>query len=654
MNLAGLLGGSSTAVVVPKVKVGYPIGIPLLPNVAPKLIRTVVDTHLHLPDMFELTFLDLEGTLVDDAKLKIGAKVEISAGPANSDDTESLIKGEVTSIEAICQHSAIYTIVRGYEKAHRLQRAKRTRTFVNMKDSDIAEQVAGDAGLDIGKVDPTSTTHDHIAQVSQTDWEFLTQRAREIGFETGVVGGEFFFRKASGRKDKGGGLGGAVAAVADAAASALGLSTGKLTFKDNLITFLPRLSAANITPDVEVRVWDAKAARVAVGKTAAASGTATIKGQEPAALAKSFTDGLIPPLPSLPSLPPIPGLPKIDFGVAPSNTAYVVVDRPLAAGSAADSAAEEAAKGLADHVASTFAEAEGDAVGDPKIQAGKEVEIAGVPKQFAGKWIVTNARHVFDAEENGYHTRFWVSGRQDRSLLGLTAGTASHERSSTMHGLVCGVVTNVKDPDKKGRVKFGLPWLSPNYESDWARVIQAGAGRRSGLLFLPEVGDEVLIGFEFGDPRRPYVIGGLLNDNTDYGHLGSAVDGSGAVTQRGMATPAGNRLLFTDDLPPGPPGALPPNKSAIVLGTKDDKLALSIDQVSGKVTLSCNPTPPVSKTASGSLTIECGGLGAITIKGGVGGIKLETDGRLELSGKMGVKIESTAITEVKGSLLKLN
>lgn len=195
--------------------------------------------------------------------------------------------------------------------------------------------------------------------------------------------------------------------------------------------------------------------------------------------------------------------------------------------------------------------------------------------------------------------------------------------------------------------------MSPSFESDWARVIQAGAGPRSGALFLPEVGDEVLIGFEFGDPRRPYVLGGLINSNTDYGALSSSVSGSGAVNERGFATPAGNRLLFTDDLPPGPPGQ-PPIKSSMVLGTKDDKLAITIDQVAGTITLSCNPAPPASKSAAGSLTIECPGLGAISIKAGTGGLKLETDGQLELNGKMGVKIESAGTTEIKGLAVKLN
>lgn len=650
MTLGGLLGGGDdTAIVWPSVKVGKLIGIPLLPNVLENLVRAVVDTHLHLPDMFELTFLDEEGTVVNDAGLTIGSTVEISAGAADSSSTETLIKGEVTSIEAICQEGVVYSIVRGYEKAHRLQRAKRTKTFLNMKDSEIASQVAQDAGLETGTVEETSVAHDHIAQIAQTDWDFLQQRAREIGYETGVVAGKFFFRKASGRKDGGGGL---LGGVVDALASMVGLGPKKLTFTDNLHTFLPRLSAANLTPDVEVRVWDPKDARVAVAKADAATGTASIDDQEPAKLAKSFTDGLIS-LPSLPPMPSIPGMPSLNLGQQASNTAYLVVDRPLGVGPAADTAAEAAAKGVADHIASTFAEAEGDATGDPKIQAGAEIEIAGVPEQFCGKWFVTNARHVFDGDEAGYHTRFWVSGRQNRSLLGLTSnGTQAKERG--FGGLVCGIVTNLKDPDKLGRVKVALPWLAPNYESDWARVVQFGSGAATGALFLPQVGDEVLVGFEFGDSRRPYVLGGLINSKSDYGELKNAVSGSGVVTKRGLATPAGNQLTFTDELPPGPPGSLPPMQSKIQLGTKGDKIGLVIDQVAGTVTLACNGKPPETKSPNGSLTIECADMGGITIKGGMGGVKIETDGQLELNGKLGVKIESNAVVEVKGSLIKLN
>ena len=383
-------------------------------------------------------------------------------------------------------------------------------------------------------------------------------------------------------------------------AGALGLGGGtELTFKQNLITFLPRITGANITPEVEVRVWDPKKAEVVVGKAKAETGTATVE-DKPAKLADSF-GGFQLPIP----IPPIPlealGLPS--FGVAPSNNAYVVTNRPLAIGPNASAAADEAALGVAEHIASSFAEAEGVANGHPDIQAGKSVTIKGVPAPFAGKWIVTQAKHIFDEhQEAGYITRFFVSGRHDRSLLGLTSGGCSPRTRAQINGLVCGVVTNNNDPDNLGRVKVALPWLSPTFETDWARVVQFGLGRQSGALFLPEVGDEVLVGFEFGDARRPYVIGGLINGNTKVTLGGNAVKKQGMPAWSSNGASCQRRATSccsTTSSPPPAGASAPPTTSAITLGTKDDKIMLKIDQVAGTIDLICEPVPPTARRRPG-------------------------------------------------------
>jgi len=84
-------------------------------------------------------------------------------------------------------------------------------------------------------------------------------------------------------------------------------------------------------------------------------------------------------------------------------------------------------------------------------------------------------------------------------------------RSGRIHGVVVGLVTNNKDPDKLGRVKVKFPWLSDADESSWARVAAPMAGNQRGAFFLPEVDDEVLVAFEHGDVRFPYVLGALWN-----------------------------------------------------------------------------------------------------------------------------------------------
>lgn len=86
------------------------------------------------------------------------------------------------------------------------------------------------------------------------------------------------------------------------------------------------------------------------------------------------------------------------------------------------------------------------------------------------------------------------------------------------YGVYPALVSDIADPDGQGRVKITLPW-SPDtqgarYEA-WARIATLMAGKQRGSWFIPDVNDEVLVAFESGDPRRPYVLGGLWNGSDD-------------------------------------------------------------------------------------------------------------------------------------------
>jgi uncharacterized protein involved in type VI secretion and phage assembly len=84
------------------------------------------------------------------------------------------------------------------------------------------------------------------------------------------------------------------------------------------------------------------------------------------------------------------------------------------------------------------------------------------------------------------------------------------------YGVYPALVSDIKDPDNMGRVKVTLPWSpdtgSGRYEA-WARVATLMGGSNRGTWLIPDANDEVLLVFEGGDPRRPYVIGGLWNGN---------------------------------------------------------------------------------------------------------------------------------------------
>jgi phage protein D len=590
--------------------------------------RVMVDSNSHLPDMFEITVRDNGQNALTGTGIAVGVPIEIWAGAPSGSSAAQLILGEVTAIEGVFDRWLARTIVRGYTRDHRLQRARRSRTFLNVKDSDIARQVASQAGLTIGDIEETRATHDHVAQVNQTDWEFLAWRARAIGCEFGMTAGKFTFRKAI---------------------SATGPTPAiPLAYPQLLREFRPRVTAGNLAAESEVRVWDPLAAKAVSSKTQTTSGTAHLTSTTPARLANSTAPATRPT-----SADGNPALGSL--GPAPSEQARVESGWPLAVGTAIDPVAAEAMAGVAEHVGSTFAEADGEAVGDPRLVAGAVLDIFGLPATFTGKWVITSARHVLDHE--GYHTFFTVSGRQDRSVLALASGAASRPAPPAIPGLVCGIVSSLGDPLRKGRVKVTLPWLSPGFESDWAMVAQAGAGKRSGALLLPEVGDEVLVGFEFGDPHRPYVLGGIVNNNSTYQLGGPPVETTGQTAEvvwRGFCSPSGNRIAFHDQMPPGD-GQAPPRASNLVLGTKNANLALTIDQVAGTVTLTCKPTPPDSRSAAGHLSIQCGDNGTIDISTGQGGtINVDAGAALALKAQTSVKIESSGPVEIKGNPIKLN
>ena len=82
------------------------------------------------------------------------------------------------------------------------------------------------------------------------------------------------------------------------------------------------------------------------------------------------------------------------------------------------------------------------------------------------------------------------------------------------YGVYPALVIDIVDPDGQGRVKVSLPW-SPDSDGAayevWARLATMMAGNNRGTWFIPDVDDEVLVMFEAGDPRHPYVVGALWN-----------------------------------------------------------------------------------------------------------------------------------------------
>jgi uncharacterized protein involved in type VI secretion and phage assembly len=110
------------------------------------------------------------------------------------------------------------------------------------------------------------------------------------------------------------------------------------------------------------------------------------------------------------------------------------------------------------------------------------------------------------------------------------------------YGVAAGLVTKNDDPNKLGKIKITFPWLPDDNETDWIRMTTFMAGSEMGGIFLPEVGDEVLVAFEHGDLNRPYVIGALWNGKAKPPEADYIKNNIRKIRSR-----SGHEIIFNDD-----------------------------------------------------------------------------------------------------------
>lgn len=552
------------------------------------LYAVTVESNLNQPDMFTLMFRDAERVVLQKTNVKIGSKVTVTAFSELSAAGDKLLAGEVTALEIEHDTTGTFTVIRGYDLSHRLFRGRTTESYQNVKYGDVVKKVAQRAGLTPGKVDNGGPVHTMVAQTNLSDWQFLQGLARELGYELAIADGKLDFREPT--SSSGGPSGGDLGAAPQPL---------ELVMGSHILRLHAIVTAAEQVPEVEVRGWDPKQKQVVTATAPAKAETATLT-LKPADLAQTFNSQKL-----------------VGTGVPYATQPEV----------------DAAAQAMASHMGGSFAEMDGVARGNAKLKAGTAISVSLIGDQFDGKYTLTSARHIYNPHD-GYTTAFTVSGRNQRSLLGLASGAGGNGPAAgppTVSGVVPAIVTDVNDPDGLARVKVKFPWLSDSLASDWARMVQVGAGGDRGAVMLPEVNDEVLVAFDQGDWRRPYVLGGLYN-GVDKPKLGSGLidSSSGSVKRRGIVSKNGHMLVFFDDA----------SKDGVALLTGDKRLKISLDK--GKTT--------VKITSSGQIKIE--GSQDVSIKAGAG-LTLEATSKLSLKGAS-VEIKSDADVTVSGTPIKLN
>jgi hypothetical protein len=290
------------------------------------------------------------------------------------------------------------------------------------------------------------------------------------------------------------------------------------------------------------------------------------------------------PTEAIPVVGPFPTIPSssqsLDPGVLPPVVAGEFAGKPFFESSRPltdEGSAMKWSESVAADIAGAMSEIEAECLGNPSILAGESITIGMVGLPFDGYYVCSAARHVFDPEAGGYTTWVTVGGFQDRSLYALSSGASPvAQQRPTIPGLVTGTVVNNEDPEEQGQVQVMFPWLAASYISAWCRVMQIGAGKAgAGFLWLPEIGDEVLIGFDRGSIDHPYVIGSLYNG------LASPIPPpsvEGVVANRRIASRMGHTIQWNDG----------PSELGIVIGTapfEEPPTSITLDGEQVKITI---------------------------------------------------------------------
>lgn len=210
-------------------------------------------------------------------------------------------------------------------------------------------------------------------------------------------------------------------------------------------------------------------------------------------------------------------------------------------------------------------------------------------------------------------------------LAGGRENEADRESDGYVQGLAVAIVTQNKDDSGLARVRVRLSWQAEGEESYWARLAMPMAGGERGTYFLPEIGDEVLVGFERGDMSHPYIIGALWNGK----QLPPETNDDGKNDHRLIRSRSGHQLLFDDGDPP-----------KVELKLQDGKHLLLDDK---------------------GIKMEDGQGNTITIETGSGAITIESKGQLKLKSQSisieagaSMEIKATGTLTLKGALIQIN
>ena len=534
--------------------------------------------------------------ITDSSTFKPGAKIEIKLGYHGKND--SIFKGIV--IKQIIKaggtsDSKLQVICK--DEALKLTINRKNAIFTNLKDSAIIEQIAGNYSLS-NSISSTKVEHKEIVQYYSTDWDFIINRAEINGMIVTTDSGKLTMEKP---------------AVSESPAL-------QVKFGYDIIEFDGEIDATYQYSGVQSNAWDMSSQSII---------NATAKE------------------PSINEQGDISGSTLADvLGIGVSNlNASVVIDQ--------DDIQTWADAALLKSRLSRF---KGSITfqGSSKAKVNSTIKLMGLSDRFNGNAFISGVTHTIEDGLWNTEVKLGLSPEWFVEKHTVVAPSASGLIPG-IKGLQTGIVKKIyEDPDNEFRVQVEVPILGAEGEAIWARLSTFYAGNTFGAFFMPEVDDEVILGFMNDDPRFPIILGSLFSSSIPAPETPDEKNTiKTIITQSKMQlkfdeekkiitilTPGGNTMVFSDE-----------DKGITITDQNSNKIAMNNEGVivesQSDLTLKASKEVKIE-----GATVSINGSQSISNTGG--SVSIKGNESTSISGSASCSISSDGQMSVKGITVMIN
>lgn len=529
----------------------------------------------------------------DDTLFKPGNSIRLDAG--DTDKQETLFEGSIIGVRILTgKDFRSYMVVECRDCAYPATQGRKNRIFEKQKDSDIIKEVLKDYGS--VDVDATQYQHPALVQYYCSDWDFALSRADACGLFVFADGSKIKVKKPE----------------------VSGTPVLTVTFGEDLTAFDLELTADDQFTQYEAVSWSPKEQKAV--KVSASSPSLNKQGDlQPKSLAAG--DSLL-----------------------------LQTDAPTE---------EKALKQWADGMAlkAGLARYQGSVsfYGSAKVKPGCLIELKGLGKRFNGNLFVGSVTHTIEDNEWLTEAGAGVSPMSITDEPDVVSPSASGFLPG-LQGLHTAVVKKLDgDPQKEYRIQVELPWLDGKSKLLWARLATMYATDGMSTFFLPEPGDEVLVGFMNQDPTHPVVLGSLYGVKHKPPFEFEAKNNTKAIVTREklriefdegkkvitIATPGKNTLEICDD-------------GKHIKLTDQHKNEITMD--SGGITLSSSKD--ITLKAKGNITMDATMKLSGTAKqdASLEGLNVKVQAKIGASvkGNATAELSASGQTTVKGAMVMIN